>query len=155
NRVGQGIAECEGALALDRNLALAHGNIGMAKYFIGRGAETEAHVSEALRLSPRDTAAYLWATFVGTAKYWSGLDAEAVPWLRRSIEANRNYPMAYFHLAAVLAHLGELDEARTTAQAGLALNPSFTILRARSYEACNHPAYLAGRERLYEGLRIA
>ncbi len=29
--------------------------IGAAKFFIGRGAETEAHILEALRLSPRDT----------------------------------------------------------------------------------------------------
>ncbi len=54
NRVTQGIAECERALALDRNLAAAHGQIGVAKYLIGRGEETEAHIQEALRLSPRD-----------------------------------------------------------------------------------------------------
>ena len=55
NRAAQGIAECEQALALDRNLADAHGLIGLAKFFLGRGEETEAHIQEALRLSPRDT----------------------------------------------------------------------------------------------------
>ena len=78
NRVLQGIAECERALVLDRNLAIAHATIGQAKYFIGRGAETEAHVSEALRLSPRDTMAHLWVLYVGTSKLWCGLNAEAV-----------------------------------------------------------------------------
>jgi tetratricopeptide (TPR) repeat protein len=58
NRALQGIAECERALALDRNLAGAHAMIGFAKSLIGRGEETEAHVQEALRLSPRDTFAY-------------------------------------------------------------------------------------------------
>ena len=58
NRAAQGIAECERALALDRNLAAAHGFIGFAKYFHRSGAETEAHVNEALRLSPRDNFAY-------------------------------------------------------------------------------------------------
>ena len=62
NRAAQGIAECERALALDRNLATAHAIIGSAKCFIGRGEETEAHVQEALRLSPRDTFGYLWMT---------------------------------------------------------------------------------------------
>ena len=38
---------------------------------------------------------------------------------------------------------------------GLALQPSFTIRRFRASAACNHPAYLAGRERTYEGLRMA
>jgi hypothetical protein len=33
------------------NLANAHGLIGLAKYFLGRGEETEAHIHEALRLS--------------------------------------------------------------------------------------------------------
>jgi hypothetical protein len=53
----QGIAECEHALALDRNLAQAHAVIGLGKIFIGRAEETEAHILEALRLSPRDTLA--------------------------------------------------------------------------------------------------
>ena len=38
-------------MALDHNLANAHGLIGLAKYFLGRGEETEAHIHEALRLS--------------------------------------------------------------------------------------------------------
>ena len=59
NRAAQGILECERALALDRNLASAHSFIGIAKYFIGRGEETEAHINEALRLSPRDPRAFL------------------------------------------------------------------------------------------------
>jgi TolB-like protein len=155
NRVELGIAECERATALDRNLAGAQGTIGMAKYFIGRGAETEAHVRQALRLSPHDPSAYVWISFPGIAKLWLGDDAEAVVWLRRSVEANRSYPLAHFYLAAALAHLGELGEASTAARVGRELQPSFTISRYRASSACNHPAYLAGRERTYEGLRLA
>ncbi|MGY8664072.1 adenylate/guanylate cyclase domain-containing protein [Bradyrhizobium sp. UFLA05-109] len=155
NRAAQGIAECERALALDRNLARAHANIGTAKFFLGRGGETEAHMEQALRLSPRDTGVYIWSLFIGLAKFWQGADAEARVWLRRSLEANRNYPMAHFYLAAALALVGELDEARATAQAGLALNPSFSIRRYRTNSPSNHPVYLAGRERVYEGLRLA
>jgi TolB-like protein len=155
NRAAQGIATCERALALDRNLARAHGNIATAKFFLGRGGETEAHIEQALRLSPRDTYVYVWTLFVGLAKFWLGADAEAIVWLRRSLEANRNYPFAHLFLAAALALVGELDEARATAQAGLALNPSFTIRRYRTSTASSHPVYLAGRERIYEGLRMA
>ena len=64
-RAAQGIAECEHALALDRNLADAHAVIGLGKIFIGRAEETEAHIAEALRLSPRDTLAYIWMTIRG------------------------------------------------------------------------------------------
>jgi TolB-like protein/class 3 adenylate cyclase len=57
-RAARGIAECEHSLALDRNLVQAHSAVGLGKIFIGRAEENEAHVAEALRLSPRDTLAY-------------------------------------------------------------------------------------------------
>jgi len=155
NRVAQGIAQCERALALDRNLAYAHANIGLAKYFIGRGVETEAHVTEALRLSPRDVNVHLWIMFAGIAKLYRGADAEAVASLRRCIEFNRTNALGHFYLAAALAQLGELNEARAIAQAGLALLPGFTISRYRASAHNDHPAYLAGRERVYEALRLA
>ena len=97
----QGIAKCDHALALDRNLAHAHNLLGLGKIFIGRAEETEAHVAEALRLSPRDTMAYLWMNVAGMAKLHLGSYEKAVAWLRRSVEANRNYPFI-FHLAAAL-----------------------------------------------------
>jgi TolB-like protein len=155
NRAAQGIAECERALALDHNLAFAHGGIALGKLYLGRAAETEGHALNALRLSPRDLSAYQWILFIGLAKVQLGADAEAVDWLRRSIEADRSFPPSHFYVAAVLALLGALDEARTTAKAGLALNPSFTLRRFRLNASSDNPTYLAGRERLYEGMRLA
>ena len=52
-RTAQGIAECERALVLDRNIATAHAFIGLAKRTLGRDEEVETHVNEALRISPR------------------------------------------------------------------------------------------------------
>jgi len=155
NRAAQGIAECERALALDHNLAHAHAWVGLANVYIGRAAETEAHVHEALRLSPRDAHSYVWSLIVGTAKLNLNADAEAVAWLRRSIEANRNHPVPHFFLAAALARLGALDEAKVAAGAGLALNPGFTVRRLRAQLPSDNPIYLATRERLYEGMRMA
>jgi TolB-like protein/Tfp pilus assembly protein PilF len=155
NRAAQGIAECERALALDRNLSTAHAQIGLAKYFLGRGSETFAHMNEATRLSPRDNFAYRWLMVTGLAKMQLNADHEALDWLLRSIEANRNYPLAHFSLSAVLALLGSLDQARAAAKAGLALNPSFTLRRLRLGASSDNPTYLAQRERLYEGMRLA
>jgi tetratricopeptide (TPR) repeat protein len=156
-RAAPGIAECEHALALDRNLASAHALFGHAKYLLGRGAETEAHINEALRLSPRDTNAYRWMAMVGFAKAQLGADAEAVVWLRRGLDANRNSSFAHFDLAAALGRLGELDEARAAVQAGLALDPNFTIRRYRdaTNARSDNPTFLAGPDRAIEGMRTA
>jgi hypothetical protein len=99
--------------------------------------------------------AYRWLMMVGFAKMHLTADAEAVTWFRRSLEANRNYPIAHFALAAGLALLGSLDEARTIAQAGFALDQSFTIRRFRLVTSSDNPTYLAKRERIYEGMRLA
>jgi TolB-like protein/class 3 adenylate cyclase len=155
NRAAQGIAQCEQALVLDRNLASAHGFIGLGKNFLGRGEETEAHIQEAFRLSPRDIAAYWWMMFVASAKLQLNADAEAVAWFRRSIEANPNWPLSHFFLAAALTLLGSLDEARAAAQAGLALDPGFTLRRLRSLGASNNPTFLASGMRLAGGMRMA
>jgi tetratricopeptide (TPR) repeat protein len=155
NRTVQGIAKCEQALVLDRNFATAHAFIGVAKHHLGRAAETEAHVNEALRLSPRDTDAGYWMVWGGFAKLQLRADAEAVTWLRRGLESNHNYPLGHFHLAAAHALLGSQSEARAAAQAGLALDPTFTMRRYRAGASSDNPIYLAGRERTYEGMRIA
>ena len=156
-RAGQGIAECEHALALDRNLAGAHACIGWGKIFIGRAEETEAHIVEALRLSPRDTMAYTWMMSAGIAKNSLGSWEQAVAWCRQAIETNRNYPRAYFHLCAALAWLGRLHEARSAVLTGLALNPTFSISRARAAwtPMSDDPTYLAQLEPLLEGMRKA
>jgi tetratricopeptide (TPR) repeat protein len=72
-------------------------------------------------------------SFAGDAKNHLGSSEEAVAWCRRSIEANRNYPNAHFMLAAALAQLGRLDEARSAVKAGLALDPKFTVSRPAGY----------------------
>jgi TolB-like protein/class 3 adenylate cyclase len=155
NRAARGISECEQVLALDRNSAYAHSGIGLAKYYMGRAAETEGHILDALRLSPRDVFAYRWMQFVGAAKIHLGADDEAVAWLRRSIEANRNYPLAHFWLAAALGLRGAADEARTATEAGLALDPSFTIRRLRGAGSSDNPTFLAGLDRVCTGMRVA
>jgi tetratricopeptide (TPR) repeat protein len=156
-RAAEGIAKCEHALALDRNLAYAYAYIGVGKIFIGRGEETESHIAEALRLSPRDTMAYVWLTIAGSAKRHLGIWEEAVAWFRRAIEANRNFPQPHFELAAALTQLARLDDARSAVRVGLALDPNFSVSRARAFFTAESgdPKYLARTERMLKGLREA
>lgn len=155
NRAAQGISECERALALDRNLAEAHSSIGIAKVLVGRSAETEAHVQEALRLSPRDDGVYRWLYIIGAAKLQLGADAEAVAWIRRCLEVNRSYPVAHFHLAAALAFLGRLSEAHAAVKDGLALDPHFTRRRFLANPMSDNPTFLAAEKRISVGMRMA
>jgi len=156
-RAADGIAEFERALALDRNLAAAKAWIGGAKSLLGHAEETESHIDEALRLSPRDTYAYLWIALGGYAKLLLGCDEEAVASLRRAIETNRNFPLLHFWLAAALAHLDRLNDARVATEAGLAINPTFTISRYRAggVATSDKPTFLAQRERILDGMRKA
>ena len=156
-RAAEGIAECEHALALDRNLVLARAAIGFGMILVGRAEEAEAHVAQAQRLSPHDTMAYFWMTLVGIANSCLGRWEQAVAWFRRSIEANRNYPEALFRLAAALAQLGRLDEARSAVRAGRELCPSFTIsLAGAAWTAMSDdPTYLAQLQPLLDGMRKA
>ena len=149
------IGEFQQALALDRNLANAHAMIGFAKVFIGRGAESEAHFQQAFRLSPRDRNAYRWMHNLGVAKLILGADVEAVDWLRRCLEVNRNYPIVHFQFAAALALVGSLDEARTAVRAGLALDPAFTIRRTRGLILSSDPTFRVGSNRIRDGMLMA
>ena len=128
----QGIAECERALALDRNLASSHAIIGHAKSVLGRDEEVEAHVNEALRLSPHDTFAFWWMNWVGFSKLRLDQFADAAMWFRRAIENNRNYAWPHFGLASALVLLDDLEAARTAVQQALALDPNVNVSRLRA-----------------------
>jgi TolB-like protein/class 3 adenylate cyclase len=52
NRATQGVAECEQALALDRNLADAHAIIGWAKFRLGRATETGSALAQRATIQP-------------------------------------------------------------------------------------------------------
>jgi TolB-like protein/class 3 adenylate cyclase len=154
-RLERAIAESERCLALDRNFAPAHATIGMHKLHLDRAEATEAHVRDALRLSPRDAWAYVWLAIAGFASDFLQRYDEAVAWQQRSIQANGNYAIAHFHLASALANLGRLEEARAAAQAGLAIDPKFTIGWFLTVKFSDTPAHLAWRERLADGMRKA
>ena len=149
------LREFELAIAIDRNLAVAHAYSGQMKFYLGRAAETEAHVTEALRLSPRDPLLFHWRYIIGVADLYLGRTVRAVGGLRQSVELNSQWPLSHFVLAAALAHAGLLSEAVEARKAALRLAPHFTIARFRAQLVSTNPAYVAQRERVYDGLRAA
>ena len=155
NRAARGIGELERASALNRNLGAPHAWIGLAKITMGRAEDASTHINEALRLSPTDSFAFMWSHLLGLAKIHLGADEEAVALFRRSVDASRNYPLSHFYMASALAHLGRPGEAQAEVAAGLALAPNFSIARFRKAAESDNPTFLAQRERILEGLRMA
>ena len=93
--------------------------------------------------------------FAGFAKTLLGKWKEALPSLRKSIEANPNNAWSNFYLSACLVDLGRLDEARTAVGAGLAVNPKFSIKRLRAFGESDNAVFLAQRERMIEAMRMS
>jgi tetratricopeptide (TPR) repeat protein len=151
----QALRECELAITLDRNLAMAHALAGFLKVVLGRPEETNAYVAEAMRLSPRDPELGRWYFFLGAASLYGGQVAEAIDHLRKSVQLNPDYNLAHLFLAAALALEGQDAEAAVARDAGLRLNPAFTIAGYRANPRSHNAIHLAQRERIYLGMRKA
>ena len=149
------LRELEFAITLDRNLAWAHADAGFMKVLLGRAEEAEADLTNAIRLSPRDPGLDRWHALLGIADLFLGRLESALDRLRRSVEINPNVAMAHFFLAAASALSGRPAEAREARNAGLRLDPNFTVARFRNERRSENPTFLAQRERVYEGLRLA
>jgi TolB-like protein len=138
--------EFEIALRLNPNDADAWSKLSDLKVMEGRGAEAVACVEKALRLSPQPSDFY-WD--LGQAYYAAGQYEAAVKALCH--ETTYRTGSRRF-LAAALAQLGRLEEAREEARLYLAMNPHFTI----GYWVETQPfRNLATRDRFVEGYRKA
>src|SRR5215471_2277384 len=149
------LREFEFAIGLDGHLAAAHAYLGLMKYSLGRARDTRAHVAEAMRLSPRDPLLFHWHFFIGVGELYLGRVVHGIESLRKSVEINPNWGLAQFILAAALALAGLLAEAAQVRAVAQRLLPNFTIARFRAGAASDHPVYLAQREQMYRGLRLA
>jgi len=149
------LREFEFAVSLEANLATAHAYLGLMKVFLGRAGETRAHVTEAMRLSPRDPLLFRWHFFIGVADIHLGRVVHALESLRRSVEINPNWGLSQFVLAGTLGLAGLLAEAVEVCVVARRLAPNFTIAKFRAEAVSDNPGYLAQREHFCEGLRLA
>ena len=149
------LRELELAITLDRNLAWAHADAGFMKVLLGRAEEAEADLTNAIRLSPRDPGLDRWHALLGIADLFLGRLESALDRLCNSVEINPNVAMPHFFLAAASALSGRAAEAQEARNAGLRLDPNFTVARFRNERRSENPTFLAQRERIYAGLNLA
>ena len=73
------------------------------KFFMGRAHETESHVAQTMRLSPRDPLQFHWYYLIGVADFYLGRSFRALSRWHKSVELNAKWALSHFVLAAVLA----------------------------------------------------
>jgi len=112
----------------------------------------EADLRKAVRLRPDNAGAHL---ALGMVRMFSNRAVQALAEYERALAIDRNLAAAHAWIGLGKIFAGRLEEAREATREGLELNPSFTIARFRSQTFSDNPVYLAGRERMYEGMRKA
>jgi adenylate cyclase len=149
------LVEYEKVIELGHSWPIAYARMGILNAMLGRPEETFPLVEKAIRLSPHDSNLGEWYLSIGIAWFMMNQLEEAIVWLRRSTEANPELGINYSALASACSLAGRNEEAGAAVSAYMRLHPIMTINKLRSSRYSDHPAYLAWRERFYEGLRKA
>jgi adenylate cyclase len=117
----------ERALAACPNHSLAWGLSSPTLSYIGRAEQAIKHVEQAMRLSPLDRNLFFYYTSLNLANYARGSYEEAVRWGKLSASENPHCVANLGYLAAALAALDRLDEARNVAANLMQRVPDFRL----------------------------
>ena len=117
------IAEARAAVALNPNSAFVISMLGCVLGFAGYREEALDRLRQAMRASPHDPLTWLWMQWFGAVQFFAGKFDAAQATLREVIRLRPGFPLAYSTVAASLAHLGRLDEARQVLDSIRALFP--------------------------------
>jgi TolB-like protein len=129
----EGATELAKALQINPNHADAWTFLGQLKAFEGRPIEGIHDVRNALRLNPHPPGWYYW--ILGLAEYAAGRYEDAVETLRHDATHRLGSQRI---LAATLAQLGRMEEARAEAGQFLASNSDFSIHRWANTQPFRH-----------------
>ncbi len=147
------IAQLEQSIRLNPSFSQAHHGLGFALALAGRLEEAVEASEMAMRLSPRDP--LTWATTVVHSLESTLMHEheEALIWAERTVRLpriNSYYPHAM--LAAALANLGRIDEARAAIEKAIEWKPDLTLSFVEKNMPTKEPGGLAP---YLEGLRKA
>jgi adenylate cyclase len=145
------------AIDLDPNFALAHANEAGELTLIGRPSEAQPLVEKAIMLSPHDPSIGVFYWFIGQADFYAGRYDQAIPWLRKSVEARPNLFFNRLYLASAYALQDETDSAKATLDEfnRRFTQPAYTLATVIAIEQTNpvnNPIAVAARAKYHEGL---
>jgi adenylate cyclase len=117
----------EAAIALDRNFAIAHNNLGNSLVHLGNGADALPASETALYLDPRGPSTGSFWTTKGYAHLLLGANDRAVACFMRARSANPMLPRAHVGAAIALALSGDVDAARRATVELLCIVPHYRL----------------------------
>ena len=106
------IAEARTAIALNPNSAFVISMLGCVLGFGGYREEALARLQQAMRASPHDPLTWLWTLWTASIYFYSRRFDAATDAYRQVIRLRPGLTQSQALLAASLAHLGRIDEAR-------------------------------------------
>jgi len=158
NRHEEALGEAERALALSYDYIGANFVRCLANGCLGRPDLTLEFADEAIRLSPRDPALWIFYHYKGWAFFMKQQYEAAIDWVLRS-RAEHVDPFADLLLAAAFALTGRPAEAKKALDHyhALPLVKTTTIaqLRTLQFALADNPEWIAWNERFFDGLRKA
>ncbi len=101
---------------------LAHRNLGWLLVRMGRLAEAEGQLTEAVRLRPKDPD---MAALLGEVLFLEGRPADAAAWARRALGLRPGVGRRYYELGLALAGQGQATAARRCFEVGRRLDPNW------------------------------
>jgi adenylate cyclase len=121
------VEELRTSLELNPNFALAHACLSLTLAYAGKGQEAVAEIERAMRLSPRDPFASMFAGVRSFALFMAGDYAAGLEWGRRSVRLSPELPGHWRALALNAATMGLAEEAKAAVAAAVRLQPGFSV----------------------------
>jgi TolB-like protein/class 3 adenylate cyclase len=158
-RYAEAIPEYETVLASNRNWVFALFALGQCKLFTGLIDEVIPLAEQALRLSPRDPAIYVWYWQIGFVHLLQSRTNEAIIWLEKARNTAPAHSIYRADLASAYALNGETEHAAAELAEARRLGGDdrfSSMARVRAYRSFGTPKIRALCEATYfAGLRLA
>jgi adenylate cyclase len=146
------VAALDRALSLNVNSAQAWKLSGWARILAGDPRVGAEQLSHSIDLSPRDPDITRALAGLGVANFMAGDYNEALKFGRQALQEVPRNAVAHRVVAASLALLGRVEEAREAVRALLAVAPNTTLSRLRKYHSYRDTEFV---ERYHRGLSEA
>ena len=149
------ISQAEATIADDPNYANAYAERGFWNVYLGHAEDGFGGVETALRLSPRDPAAWLWQFYMCHLHTHLAQWDQSIEWCGKSVAAAPGFWYALVDLAAANAWLGRDKEAKEAAAQLQKVYPGFTVQTWAGMHWSDDPTFNSQYQRIVEGLRKA